>query len=141
MNSLSADPWCLLGPLPASRSARRRLLMAVVVLLPGGVLNAPPTVQGQVAVVIQSRQPAISEPTGDPDAARRQRLQRRFNQDRQKSMVSDTGKLLKLAGELNAEMEVARGGELTPDQVLKVAQIEKLAHKVKEKMRQGVGAV
>jgi hypothetical protein len=141
MSSLSAVSLSRLGPLAVSRSARRRLLMAVVVLLPGGVLNAPPCLQGQVAVAIQSRQPVISEPTGDPEAARRQRLERRFNQDRQKSMVSDTGKLLKLANELNAEMEGARTGELTPDQVLKVAQIEKLAHKVKEKMRQGVGAV
>jgi hypothetical protein len=52
-----------------------------------------------------------------------------------KSMVADADKLLKLASELNAETSRPDFGSLTPAQLRKVAEIEKLAHSVKEKMR------
>jgi hypothetical protein len=68
---------------------------------------------------------------GDPgEAARRMRA---LNTMRQKALVSDTDKLLKLANELNAEIS-ANPEALTPDQLRKLATIEKLAHSVKEKM-------
>jgi hypothetical protein len=51
-----------------------------------------------------------------------------------KSMVADADKLLKLASELNAETSRPDFGSLTPAQLRKVAEIEKLAHSVKEKM-------
>jgi len=49
-------------------------------------------------------------------------------------MVSDTEKLLKLAQELNAEIGSDDHSALTPIQVRKAADIEKLAHSVKQKM-------
>ena len=54
-------------------------------------------------------------------------------------MVSDTNKLLKLARELNDEVAAKNAAALTPDQLHKIAEIEKLAHSVKEKMADGVG--
>lgn len=57
-----------------------------------------------------------------------------LNRERQKSIVSDTDKLLKLASELDLEVKSANLGALTPDEVRKVAAIEKLAHRVKDKM-------
>ena len=64
---------------------------------------------------------------------------RALNNERQKEMVSDTNKLLKLAQELNDEIAAKNAGTLTFDQLHKIAQIEKLARGVKEKMAIGVG--
>ncbi len=60
---------------------------------------------------------------------------RLMNADRQKSLVSDTVKLLKLAHDLDSEIATAGQDSLTPEQYRKLEQIEKLAHNVKEKMR------
>jgi len=65
------------------------------------------------------------------DAARRFRA---LNDMRQKALVSDTNKLLKLANELEVEIHQANADSLTPDQLHKLATIEKLARSVKEKM-------
>lgn len=68
--------------------------------------------------------------------------ERRFDQlnaDRRKSMVADVNKLLKLADELNAEVAETPSGGLTPTQLRKVAQIEKLARSVKERMKVSMG--
>jgi hypothetical protein len=62
-----------------------------------------------------------------------------LNRERQKEMISDTNKLLKLAMELNDEIAANNTGSLTWDQLHKMAEIEKLARNVKEKMADGVG--
>jgi len=62
-----------------------------------------------------------------------------MNEERQKSMVANAEKLLKLAKELNAEVNGAHAGALTEDQLRKVNEIEKLAHKVKSEMSYAVG--
>ncbi len=58
----------------------------------------------------------------------------RMNADRQKSMVADANKLLKLTQRLNAEVNGAHASALTQDQLRQVREIEKLAHKVREEM-------
>jgi hypothetical protein len=62
-----------------------------------------------------------------------------LNADRHKSMVSDTEKLVKLARQLNAEVASDPKEGLTPEEVQKLAAIEKLAHNVKTKMAQSFG--
>ena len=62
-----------------------------------------------------------------------------LNRERQKEMISDTNKLLRLAMELNDEIAANNTGTLTWDQLHKMAEIEKLARNVKEKMADGVG--
>jgi hypothetical protein len=57
-----------------------------------------------------------------------------LNIQRQRAMVSDTNKLVRLADELNDEIASANPESLTPAQMRKVAEIEKLAHSVKQKM-------
>ena len=57
-----------------------------------------------------------------------------LNEARQKTMIADTDKLLRLARELNAEVSSSGPSSLTPEQLSKIASIEKLAHNVKEKM-------
>jgi len=76
---------------------------------------------------------------GDYDPIMMERRIRALNDERQKDMVSDTDKLLKLAQELNDEIAAKNAGTLTFDQLHKIAEIEKLARSVKEKMADGVG--
>jgi hypothetical protein len=71
---------------------------------------------------------------GDLDSREEERRFRLLNAERQKTMVSDTNKLLKLATQLNAEIAAANQSELTPAQLKSIGEIEKLARKVKEKM-------
>lgn len=59
-----------------------------------------------------------------------------MNLDRQKSMVSDADKLLKLARQLDAEVASNSTDDLTPEEMRKLVEIEKLARSVKTKMAQ-----
>jgi hypothetical protein len=69
-----------------------------------------------------------------------ERLLRALNADRQRSMVADANKLLRLAKELNAEIARTNPDSLTLDQLHKMAEIEKLARNVREKMSTSVRA-
>lgn len=77
--------------------------------------------------------------SGDYDPTVRERQLNALNNERQKELVSDTNKLLKLAKELNEEVAANNSSTLTDDQLHKIAQIEKLARGVKQKMAEGVG--
>lgn len=57
-----------------------------------------------------------------------------LNAERQKSLVSDTNKLLNLTAELNAQINSTRPDKLTEAQIRMVAEIEKLARNIREKM-------
>ena len=57
------------------------------------------------------------------------------NIDRQKQLVEDTQKLLALANELKADVDKSTKDTLSLDVVKKADEIEKLAHSVKEKMK------
>jgi nitric oxide reductase activation protein len=59
----------------------------------------------------------------------------RRNEDRQKSLVADTEKLLALAQQLKADVDKTNKDTLSIDVVKRAEQIEKLARSVKEKMR------
>ncbi len=73
--------------------------------------------------------------TDDEDPVAQQRQLRQLNAALNKSMVSDTDKLLKLVTDLNAELSGTNPDSLTPDQLKKVAAIEKLARNVKDAMK------
>jgi hypothetical protein len=76
----------------------------------------------------------------DPfDSAMTERRLRALNSERQKQMVADTNKLLKLAKELNEEVASANEESFTPEQLRKIAEIEKLARNVRERMTTAVG--
>jgi len=80
-----------------------------------------------------------SSPFDDMDSATLQRHLVALNAERQKEMVSDTNKLLKLARELNEEVAASHATAFTPDQIRKIAEIEKLAKSVRERMTSAVG--
>jgi hypothetical protein len=116
------------------------LLWAMLLPLPGWAQNGPPTqsplqqLQGQQGI-------GIFDHPGYEDEVRHERVLQALNADRQKSLVSDTLKLLKLANELNAEVNGGNPDTLTANQLRKLEQIEKLAHSVKEKMSTSVRGV
>ncbi len=74
-------------------------------------------------------------PAGDSDPAISELRMRQLNAALHKSMVADTDKLVKLAIELNAEIASTNPSSLTSEQLRKVAEIEKLARSVKDKMK------
>jgi hypothetical protein len=75
----------------------------------------------------------------DYDPMMAERRAQALNAERQKQMVADANKLLKLAKELNDEVAAANENAFTPDQLRKIAEIEKLAKNVRERMTAGSG--
>ncbi len=61
------------------------------------------------------------------------------NLERKKQIADDTGKLLKLAGDLKAEVDKANKDTLSLSVIRKADEIERLAKIVKEKMKLSVG--
>jgi hypothetical protein len=115
------------------------LCLALVLPLRGSAQNAPGSVphtpfQQPIGQPVGGGLSDI--PNGSPIDD--EKLLRALNADRQKSLVSDTNKLLKLVNELNAEVARTNPESLTPSQLHKVAEIEKLAHNVKDKMSTSV---
>ena len=92
---------------------------------PPGMAGAPGVVQPFPPV--DQANPVITEKRID-----------QINAARQKSIVAETNKLLKLATELNAEVRRANRSSLTREELQKVAEIQKLARSVKQKMAMGV---
>jgi hypothetical protein len=62
-----------------------------------------------------------------------------LNTERQRSLVSDSEKLLKLARELNDEVAQSESETMSSQQLHKVEEIGKLAKSVKDKMSYSVG--
>ena len=78
--------------------------------------------------------PDVDSPFGkDPNSPEQKRI-RALNAERQKALVSDAEKLLKLAKELNDELAQSTSGPMNAAQLHKVEEIGKLAKSVKEKM-------
>lgn len=72
----------------------------------------------------------------DPDAEKRDKdMEKARNQERQKSLKKDTDQLLQLANELKQYVDKSNENMLSLDVIKKAEEIEKLAHKVKDKMR------
>jgi hypothetical protein len=124
---------------PGRGSTRGVLFILFLLVLPlGWAQNAPTShIPGLPQPIPQGvGDPALSGLDNaspyDVDDARRLRL---LNAERQKSLVADTVKLLKLANELNAEIAKEEGSGPTPAEIRKIADIEKLARNVKEKMK------
>lgn len=83
--------------------------------------------------------PSFSNGDEDMDPVMAERRMRALNTERQKQMVSDATKLLKLARDLNDEVAKANSGAFTPEQLHKIGEIEKLARNVRERMTAAVG--
>lgn len=88
---------------------------------------------------LQSAQPsAMGVPIApnDPDRMKQERQRDQMMVDeRRKRLLNDTDKLLALATQLKADVDRSTKNELSIDVIKKAAEIEKLAHDVKERMR------
>jgi hypothetical protein len=110
-------------------------LALLLAMQAGAQQNAPiPPMHNGFPPASSSRQPLGPDDGTTDDTAWQARQVRALNVERQKAMVSDTNKLLKLAHELDAEVSGTNSNSLSSDQLRKLAEIEKLAHSVKEKM-------
>ena len=123
--------WVLLAVLLALECAATGLSQS-----PGG--NVQPGQSNSNVIPFQSHQSPSTMPVGNLDPLMAERRLRALNIERQKRMVADAGKLLKLARELNEEVARANTGRLTPAELHKIAEIEKLARSVRQKMVNGV---
>src|SRR6202012_67038 len=122
-------------------AARRALALAIFLAVPagGGFSQQAPGMGGSqfpgaphcIPQDSNSNSPFGDQYNNPSEAEKRLRM---INTERQKSMVADTDKLLKLAKELNDEVAKSNSGELSAAQLRKVAEIEKLAHNVRDKM-------
>ena len=114
-------------------AARAVLCIAAMLVLPGGA-QGPPQPHGLASGQRLGRSPADQ----DGDNFRETERLVALNRQRQKNMVSDTDKLLKLATELETEVEGGGEEHFTPEQLHKISEIEKLARSVKDKMTYSV---
>jgi hypothetical protein len=109
-------------------SVRAGVGVAAILLLAPAPVN--PAGQQSVPNPMNPRQGSPFDPANSPDPLFVDRQLRALNAERQKSMVSDTEKLLRLAREVNSEI-----GTGNPDiELRKISDIEKLARNVRQKM-------
>ncbi|MDR3740736.1 MAG: hypothetical protein P4L40_17110 [Terracidiphilus sp.] len=113
----------------------RLLSMAVpvVALLLGGVLTAAPAGQ-QTSTRPDLHSGGVLDTPSEQDPVFAARRRKALNDARQKKLVEDTNKLLKLAQELDAEVQTGTEERITAAQNARLAQIEKLAREVRDKM-------
>ncbi len=80
--------------------------------------------------------PGANEPR-DPFAEQSASKMTHMREDeRRKRLMSDTARLLALTNELKAEVDNTSRDELSLDVIRKAAEIEKLAHDVRERMKE-----
>ena len=115
-------------------------LVILLTCLPGrsqmGQSSQLPNMQRGIPADPNFQNSPFNDPYNNPTEAEK-RL-RMINAERQKAMVSDTDKLVKLAKELNEDVAQSNTGQLSAAQLRKVAEIEKLAHSVRDKMLMSV---
>jgi len=114
------------------------LCLAFLLALPGGAQSTTP--RGPFKQPIGQPVGASLNDTRDDGSAQKQERLRTLNRLREKSVVANTKKLLKLAAELNAEVENSGHDSLSAQQLRKLAEIEKLARDIKELMRLAIGS-
>jgi hypothetical protein len=121
---------------------RRRAKRLCLCVLLGVVARGPSS--GTTAQSVDQRLGAngmhVPQPddinANDPSTLEMARKQRRaLNLQRQKQMVSDTDKLVRLATELRSDVNGPKAAEASAASAQKADEIEKLARSVREKMK------
>lgn len=118
---------------------RRALRIILAGALLAGTQSVAPAGQESTPDQVTQRPRNPFGDMGDDDPVFAAKRIRALNAERQKNLVSDAGKLLKVATELNTELDSGNSDAFTSEQLRKVAEIEKLARSVKEKMSFAVG--
>ena len=122
----------------AGQFLRTGLKLALLFALACWPASRSQSVQGLALGQQHIPQPTLgrddTSPSDEYETVMAEKRQRALNIERQKQMVADADKLLKLAKELNDEVAASNAGTLTPEQLHKITEIEKLARSVKERM-------
>lgn len=132
----------------AGSASHSATIFLTVVVMFGGVLawsqrqgsgssssstNSNTTLSGVIPTIDPLDMPPVYE--GDPIRMKAEAKRLEFlNAQRQKAMVADTNRLVKMASDLNAQINSQQHSQLTSDQVRQLAEIEKLAHSIRDKM-------
>jgi hypothetical protein len=118
--------------MPQMKCFRRAILACLLAVLPGAA---------QTGLGTTPRGP-WTDPLGHAgqgdNPLQDEKLLEALNADRQKALIKDTGRLLNLVTELNADIARTSPEALSPDQLRRMAEIEKLARSVREKMSMSV---
>jgi len=117
-----------------SFAARQAVGLALLLALTAGAQNSPPQIQQPSPGHMGQMTANATVEFEQPDPVGEQHRQRLLNADRQKALVADADKLLKLVGKFNAEIGAANPDSLTPAQLRTLGEIQKLAHSVKTRM-------
>lgn len=112
----------------------RAMGLALLLALPAGAQNSPPQIQQPNPGRLGQLSANSTVDFEQPDPIGEQHRQRLLNADRQKVLVADADKLLKLVSKLNAEIGAVNPDTLTPAQLRTLGEIQKLAHSVKTRM-------
>lgn len=119
------------------RSCDKKLCLVVLL---GFLANGAPlmSVAQTLGQSVGSRsQPAGPDEPPDPATIKMQQRQlKSLNALRQKRLVADADKLLRLAAELNAEVSHPEKAPISATSIQKVDEIEKLAKRVRDKMKE-----
>jgi hypothetical protein len=105
--------------------------IAGLVLLGGGSILFVPVLPAAAPQIGTSQDPGQKEI--------QDRMVREANKKRQQDIRDDTDKLFQLATDLKAAVDKSNENLLSLDVVRKADEVEKLAKKVKEKMKEAVG--
>ena len=122
----------------SAKQARPAFLIASTLLLwPLGAGAGPARQQTPApAAAPHPGLPSLGGSESDPLArVDRNKLEHMREDERRTRLLSDTAKLVALSTELKAEVEKTSKDELSLDVVRKAAELEKLAHDVKERMK------
>jgi len=126
-----------LGNLSMPSAADFRLILcAIPLLLQAVAAPAQNQASGSAEAPRRSLHPdtSLDSQADGADPLLEQRRLRMLNIARQKSMVEDTNKLLKLVTEFNGDVARNSSDALTVAQLHKLNDIEKLARRIREKM-------
>ncbi len=112
--------------------------------MPAKIIFAACLIMSFVAgIFLSSKAPAAAaqfEPRQDPPQKEMQdRMIKEANKKRQQDIRDDTDKLFHLATELKAAVDKTNENLLSLEVVRKAEQVEKLAKKVKENMKEAIG--
>ena len=119
----------------ALRARRRSAVVLLFMALSTAVPRLPPRVDAQTMPIGEPRRFGTSPlDFGPVEQSMDARRLIALNAERQKRLTGDSAAILKLAQELNAEIHEDDSAAWTPQQMRKLAEIEKLARNVRERM-------
>ena len=135
------------GPIsPRVRSARAVLVLCATASVTLGQTTNPQAQLSQPQPKVDSltradnRVPDANQVMKMREQQAKKKIFQAANIERTRQLAEDSGLLLKLAEELNTEVAKASTDTLSPTEMRKIEDIERLAHNVQQKMKLTVGA-